>query len=108
MCLCLCGVKLSFFLVALPKKKGKRFHGNLITRMILVGKKIYSAATRNISESGKKGRDLHAKRHAESLYASRTTMAMPMISSAAANNISKNFKNFQGASAKRDGPSEQV
>lgn len=39
MCLCLCGVKLSFFLVALPKKKGKRFHGNLITRMILVGKK---------------------------------------------------------------------
>ena len=104
MCLCLCGVKLSFFLVALPKKKGKRFHGNLITRMILVGKNI--PPQRNISESGKKARALHAKRHAESLYASRTTMAMPMISSAAANNISKNFKNFQGASAKRDGPSE--
>ena len=52
MCLCLCGVKLSFFLVALPKKKGKRFHGNLITRMILVGKNI--PPQRNISESGEK------------------------------------------------------
>ena len=108
MCLCLCGVKLSFFLVALPKKKGKRFHGNLITRMILVGKKNIPPQREISVSQGKKGRDLHAKRHAESLYASRTTMAMPMISSAAANNISKNFKNFQGASAKRDGPSEQV
>ena len=54
--------------------------------MILVGKNI--PPQRNISESGKKARALHAKRHAESLYASRTTMAMPMISSAAAN-ISK-------------------
>ena len=55
--------------------------------MILVGKNIPPQHEISVSR-GKKARALHAKRHAESLYASRTTMAMPMISSAAAN-ISK-------------------